>query len=584
MIAMPRARAPAEPAVPVPLWHRGLRLVAQCLLLVCAGVTLELGWVMVWTLSYRLTHGNGFTHTYLTEQTAVWEKLHDLLVLADTLVPNIEPPQDLDIVVNALMVTFVVVGVGYLAGVVLLDRGAAPGRGGLWLVLGFAAVFQVTLFSMPGLFTTDIFSYVMYGHISAIYELNPYVYPPVYFPGNEMLDWIHPIWHNQTSVYGPLWTDIGWVMARATTGLSSLERVFAYKVLMNGVHLANLGLVWWLLGRFLSGATYRARVTAFTVFAWNPLVLFDVVGNAHNDGLMVTLLLLGLVPLALRLGPAPAALPPSPTPTQRVAIPNAAWLAGLLFVGLSALVKYTTGIVGLFYLVPWVRQLRSWRARILWLGGGAIVMLGITYLLFRPWLQGTEILTGILDAADRKLYSNSVPDLLALTIADHWLDPGQVDLDAARETARTWMKNCVRLIFLVYLAWECRGLWRAGGAAPRATADAIITASARAFLVLILVVLFWVLEWYYLWPLALVTVLGWDRMLTKVVVGYTLTSLPVFYLHHYWSVHMPGGFVLLYAFPPLLLPVVGWGIAWVRRRRPGPGVARGSGLERLEPA
>ena len=46
--------------------------------------------------------------------------------------------------------------------------------------------------------------------------------------------------------------------------------------------------------------------------------------------------------------------------------------------------------------------------------------------------------------------------------------------------------------------------------------------------------------------LALVTLLGWQRTLTKVTVAYTLTSLPVFYLHHYWSWHMSGGFVLLY--------------------------------------
>ncbi|MBV8713586.1 MAG: hypothetical protein JOZ65_00830 [Chloroflexi bacterium] len=76
---------------------------------------------------------------------------------------------------------------------------------------------------------------------------------------------------------------------------------------------------------------------------------------------------------------------------------------------------------------------------------------------------------------------------------------------------------------------------------------------------LILVVLTWVLEWYWMWPLALVTLLGWRRMLTKVIVGYTLTSLPVFYVHHYWSTNMPGVLVLAYALPPLALPLVDWG-------------------------
>jgi hypothetical protein len=52
--------------------------------------------------------------------------------------------------------------------------------------------------------------------------------------------------------------------------------------------------------------------------------------------------------------------------------------------------------------------------------------------------------------------------------------------------------------------------------------------------------------------------LGWQRMLTKVVVGYTLTSLPLFYVHHSWSSHMPGVLVLAYALPPLALPVLAW--------------------------
>jgi hypothetical protein len=535
---------PPPPIQPPAAW----RLVPGYFLFICAGALLEIGWVMVWTLSYHLTHGNDFTYNYLTGYDVIWRRLYDLLVLADALVPNIEPPPTLDILVNSLVVAFIVLAVGYLAAVILMDRGPAPVRGALWIILAFGVIYQITLFIMPGVFTTDIFSYVMYGHISAIYQLNPYIYPPAYFPGNEMLDWIHPIWHNQTTVYGPLWTDIGWVMAKLTIELTSLEKVFAYKVLMSGVHLLNLALVWWLLGRMLQGAAARrARMTAFVVFAWNPLVLFDVVANAHNDGLMVTLLLLGLVPL---------------TWTWK-RISNGGWLVGFVCIGLSALVKYMTGLVGLFYLVPWARQLDSWRARVVWLGGACLVMLAITLVLFRPWLESKDVLTGIAGAADRSLFSNSVPDLVALTIADQVIAPGTADPDPTapnptHDAVREWFKWGARALFGVYLVWECVGLWRAQPAGPRATVEAILAASVRAFLILILVVLFWVLEWYFLWPLAMVTLLGWRRVLTKVTVGYTLTSLPIFYLHHYWSWHMSGGFVLLYALPPLLVPCVAW--------------------------
>ena len=58
--------------------------------------------------------------------------------------------------------------------------------------------------------------------------------------------------------------------------------------------------------------------------------------------------------------------------------------------------------------------------------------------------------------------------------------------------------------------------------------------------------------------LALATLLGWQRMLTRVVVAYTLTCLPIFYLHHYWSWNTPSSLIFLYVVPPLALPVIGW--------------------------
>src|SRR6266851_4097790 len=83
-------------------------LVSRLVLLACAGLVMQIGWIAVWTLSYRLTHGNDFTYTYLTTQPAVWLKLIDLLGLGSTLVPGMElpgfsGPASLDLVVNPLV-------------------------------------------------------------------------------------------------------------------------------------------------------------------------------------------------------------------------------------------------------------------------------------------------------------------------------------------------------------------------------------------------------------------------------------------------------------------------------------------------
>jgi alpha-1,6-mannosyltransferase len=548
-------------------------------LLACAGVLIEIGWLAIWTLSYRLTHGNEFTFTYLTTQPAVWTKLMDLLVLGNTLVPGMEQPGftgpvSLELVVNPMVMGFVLAGIGYLAAILLIDHGVSAVRAAVVVVVVFELIYQVTLFLTPGVFTTDIFSYVMYGNISAIYNLNPYIYPPNYFPGNPMLDWIHPIWHDQPSVYGPLWTAISWVVATATAPLNDvvttlddgsvlhvglMQEVFVYKLLMNVVQVINLALVWWVLGRVFSGKP-RARLTAFVVFAWNPLMLFDVPGSAHNDALMVTLLLLGLIPLVGVGSDTGEPHPQSP-------IPNRAWALGIFFVGMSALIKYTTGLVGLFYVVPWAERLPSWRSRVLWIGGVSALTAAVSVALFIPWLEFPRALEPMLVAAGGKpwMFTNWAPDLVALTI-DRVLDPSTADdPNAWHEGVRFWAKMVARGVFLVYLGWELRRLWRSTRDRTGSVVQPILQSSARAFIMTNLVLQTWVMEWYWMWPLAIVTLLGWRRMLTKVVVGYTLTSLPVFYTHHYWSTSMPGVLVLAYALPPLALPLIAW--AWDRRNR-----------------
>jgi alpha-1,6-mannosyltransferase len=554
-----------------------LRLV----LLACAGVLIEIGWIATWTLSYRLTHGNEFTYTYLTTQPAIWSKLMDLLQLGNTLVPGMEQPgfegpASLELVVNPLVMAFILAGIGYLAAVLLIDHGVSAVRGAVLVVVVFELIYQVTLFLTPGVFTTDIFSYVMYGNISALYNLNPYIYPPNYFPSNPMLGWIHPIWHDQPSVYGPIWTNLSWLMARAMAPLNDvvttlddgtvlqvglMDQVFAYKALMNVVQVINLALVWWLLGRVFA-ARPRARLTAFVVFAWNPLMLFDVPGSAHNDALMVTLLLLGVAPLVGVRSRESGVGKDGLNPDSR--IPNPAWALGTFFVGMSALIKYTTGLVGLFYIVPWAQRLPNWRSRVLWIGGVGVLTAVVSFVLFLPWLEFPRAFEPLLTAASGKpwMFTNWAPDLIALTI-DRVLDPSTVDdPNAWHEGVRFWAKLGARVVFLIYLGWELARLWRRTRDRSVSVVEPVLESSARAFVMTNLVLQTWVMEWYWMWPLAIVTLLGWRRMLTKVVVGYTLTALPVFYAHHYWSTNMPGVLVLAYALPPLALPLIAW--AWDR--------------------
>jgi hypothetical protein len=97
--------------------------------------------------------------------------------------------------------------------------------------------------------------------------------------------------------------------------------------------------------------------------------------------------------------------------------------------------------------------------------------------------------------------------------------------------AQLWVKALVALAVLGYLVWELvRTARNAANADNRGVARIVTANSARILLVLLLAVLTEVHGWYFTWPLALVTLLGWQVGLTRLVVGYTLGYLVVDYL------------------------------------------------------
>ena len=244
--------------------------------------------------------------------------------------------------------------------------------------------------------------------------------------------------------------------------------------------------------------------------------------------------------------------------------------------GLSALIKYTTVLVGLFYLMPGaVRFLRGPSA---YCGSAAtgVVVAAMTSACSGRGSTSRVRSSRYLRAADGKSwqFSNSAPDVIAMHIDNKLLNPPSLDPAAENHfylygdiyetpttaSTRSRLKLITRALFAHVPGLgdlDVCGVWPAIGRAR--SVEPILRASVRAFTVLILVVFTWVLEWYWMWPLALATLLGWRNMLTKLVVHVlAVRHCPIFYAHHYWNWHMPSGFVLLYAFPPLAVPVSAW--------------------------
>jgi alpha-1,6-mannosyltransferase len=128
---------------------------------------------------------------------------------------------------------------------------------------------------------TDLWEYVVYERLWRVYGENPLLAVPALHPE----DWAYRFaWHvDRGAAYGPLWVLGTWPI-NAAGGDSITGLTVAYKLLAAVGYLVCAALIY-----RAARAEFRAR--ALILFAWNPVVLFDVLGKAHNDVLVAALML-----------------------------------------------------------------------------------------------------------------------------------------------------------------------------------------------------------------------------------------------------------------------------------------------------
>jgi len=503
----------------------------RILWLALLALLLEAGWLALWPLAGSLSHSAAFNAAFLDSHQLARQLMGLLLGAVRPILPDLaETPSTAPlgtptylVPATALAALLMWLGLAYLAALSLLDRGLGAARAAIWIVLGAALVFQATLMFLPGLFSQDVFSYIAYGHLAAIYNLNPYVWPPSAIPKDAVLPWVAGVWRTYASPYGPVWTDVQWVLARIFGGKSVAEEAMAYRGLANALLLVDLGLVWAVLGR-VTPLDRAQRTTALAALAWNPLVLFEVAANAHNDVLMVSFSLLAVLLLACS---------------------SDGLLAAASFT-LGALVKYLSGLGLVWLALAAVARSGSLARRVVRLGLLVLISAAIGVGVLGPWLELPDSLDPLAAETAGVGYVNALPDSLALAIADQALTPAGVPTTLARELTRGVERFVVLAGFGLYLFWESRRVW------SNPTVAAVVRASARSCLIYVLVVSTSVQTWYFCLPVALAVVLGWRAPLTRITVGYSLLALPALYLHYYLRESTPLWVDAVYGLAPLL--------------------------------
>ena len=141
--------------------------------------------------------------------------------------------------------------------------------------------------------SSDVFKYLFVGKIIAFYHANPYLITPQEFEGDLWLRFMR--WIHTTTPYGPVFSALAVPYYYLSLG-KFVPMLYMFKLDQAAWYLLTI----WLIGK-LAGLINKDQskiVASQLFFALNPLVLVEWLVNAHNDAIMITLLLLSIYLLA----------------------------------------------------------------------------------------------------------------------------------------------------------------------------------------------------------------------------------------------------------------------------------------------
>ena len=410
----------------------------------------------------------------------------------------------------------------------------------IWLV---ALLLGVAYVLMPALLSRDALVYAGYGRIVVAYHANPYYTPLSAFPHDPLLQ--ADDWRDALAAYGPLWLLVC-ALSTLFAGSSVLQYIFFYRALGLIAHLLNIALVTTILRK--TGRSSRTIIAGTLLYAWNPLVLLESCMGGHNDILLVSCILLGIL-LCVRA-------------EQTAFATVRSYLPPLLAFTCAALIKFTAAPLLAFYLVLLTRrtlsaQPPSQRSTSLWLPvvrKVAIATLTSTLLavtLYTPlWVGHTvhAIVASLGSPPSSRLAFGSTLLALQKVAVQH---PENMLLATISQHG-TWNGLTGAIVGIVFCAgafW----LWRVP------TLPTMVYATL-ATLGVLLVVTPWFFPWYVLWLVALAAVAPPERSnrVGQALVWSTLTfSTTAFFLYLFRGYPPVGdwiGFTSLTTIgPPLLV-------------------------------
>jgi hypothetical protein len=354
----------------------------------------------------------------------------------------------------------------------------------LWLiVIGGTLALSMIFVLLDPFEAADIFDNIIRGRMQANYGANPFYQVPADFSRDPLYKYAY--WKEVTSAYGPLW-EIAAAAGAALAGDTVLGNILVFKGLSVAAYLLSALVIVW----GLQSSSRQRTLYGVVLYAWNPLVLYAVAGNAHNDSLMVLFVVLGFVLLARR----------------RYVLAGLAEVAG-------ALVKFIPALLLPLVVIAALKEIQGLKARLRYLFVTAAASALLVAVAYAPYWHGSDILNIVRRTT---LFTTSAPTLLQIAL-DHWL---------ARDTSQQIAAYIALIVVVAGLIWQVLALWRSD------SADAPLRAGLNILLIYLLIACLWFQPWYIIWPLGLAALLP-NSTLTRGTLLFSLAAMFKFPLFHF---------------------------------------------------
>jgi alpha-1,6-mannosyltransferase len=302
--------------------------------------------------------------------------------------------------------------------------------------------------------SSDVLEYLGFGRLAAVYGLNPYAHTYA-----DITDWFssYVTWDDPMP-YGPPVLPL-FALASAISAHQVLPGIYVLKFAWAAMHLVNA----WLVYRLALSLTDDAALATFA-FACNPLILIELVGNGHNDAV---LLMTGLLAMLA---------------AQRERHALAMVLA---FVG--AVVKLA-GIVWVAGVVALLLRRRQWRA-LVW-GSLACGAIALAVGLWPGCLDALTVLNSQWHYSEDSLHTLVIEGIVTI-----W---AHVSRAASYDVVFDLDRLAATAAFAVFLVWRLRRIRDVSG---------LVRESGVVFLVLLLGFAASIAPWYLTWllPMAVLT-------------------------------------------------------------------------------